>query len=445
MNILQVSTADRGGGAEGSARNLFLAYRRRGHGSWLAVGRKYGDDPDVFELPRERPPGRRGALFSALAEQLRRREGTLPGARRLARACDRLADPRRWRDWRAGREEFDFPGTARLLDLPPQTPDIVHCHNLHGWYFDLRTLPALSARLPVILNLRDAWPLTGHCAYPCDCPRWAAGCGHCPDLERYPGVRHDATAANRAAKTEIFARSRLHLTAPAQWLLDAARHSLPRAASYRLIPNGIDLSVFAPGDRQAARSRLGLPGDALLVLFAASAQRNVYKDPETMIATIRRVAEARPQVRFVCLGQTLRGLGGAGIIQVPFQQNPQIVADYYRAADLFAHTARAEAFGKTATEAMACGIPVVATAVGGLPEQIEDGKSGFLAPLGDAEAHAAAILRLLDDDALRAACGAAAARRGAQYGLDRQADAFLAWYGEVTNGDAEDKTKEAPQ
>lgn len=433
MNILQVSTADRGGGAEGSARNLFLTYRQRGHGSWLAVGRKYGDDPDVFELPRVRPPGPRGVLFGGLAHWVRNREGRLPGARRLARVLDRLADSRRWRAWAAGREEFDFPGTAQLLDLPPQRPDLVHCHNLHGWYFDLRVLPALSAKVPVILNLRDAWLLTGHCAYPCDCPRWAAGCGQCPDLERYPGVRRDATAANRLVKADIFARSRLYVTAPAQWLLDAARATILPAVEYRLIPNGIDLGVFRPGDAQAARAKLGLPMHGPLVLFAASSQRNVYKDPETMFATIRRVAASRPETCFICLGQTVppRELAGARVIAAPFQRDPQAVADYYRAADVFVHTARAEAFGKTTTEAMACGTPVVATAVGGLPEQIEDGKSGFLAPLGDAAAHAAAVIRLLDDATLRSACAEAASQRGAQYGLDRQADAFLTWYGEI--------------
>ena len=430
MNILQVSTADRGGGAEGSARNLFLTYRQRGHGSGLAVGRKYGDDPDVYELPRVRPTGPRGALFGGLADWARCREGRLPGARRLARILDRLADARRWGAWAEGREEFDFPGTARLLELPPQRPDLAHCHNLHGWYFDLRALPALSAQVPVILNLRDAWSLTGHCAYPCDCPRWAAGCGQCPDLVRYPGIRRDATAANRAAKAAIFAQSRLFVTAPAQWLLDAARETILPAAEYRLIPNGIDLDIFRPGDSRAARAQLGLPLDGSLVLFASSSQRNVYKDPETMFATIRQVAASRPETAFVCLGQTVppRELAGARVIAVPFQRDPQAVADYYRAADVFVHTARAEAFGKTATEAMACGTPVVATAVGGLPEQIEEGKSGYLAPLGDAAAHAAAVIRLLDDSG---DCAAAAARRGAQYGLARQADAFLAWYAEI--------------
>jgi glycosyltransferase involved in cell wall biosynthesis len=433
MKILQVSTADRGGGAEGSARNLFLTYRERGHASWLAVGRKYGTDSDVYEIPRVRPAGPRGVLFGAIADVLRGREGKLPGARRLARIADRLANAKRWQAWREGREEFDFPGTEQLLDLPPERPDIVHCHNLHGWYFDLRVLPALAADVPVILNLRDAWLLTGHCAYPCDCPRWADGCGQCPDLACYPGIRRDATAANRATKASILGQAKFYVTAPAQWLLDAAREStLPNAAEYRLVPNGIDLDVFTPGDQAAARQRLDLPAGPL-VLFAASAKRNVYKDPDTMVGMIHRIAMRRPDVRFVCLGRSVppEELSDAQVIPAPFQSDPAAVADYYRAADVFVHTARAEAFGKTTTESMACGTPVVATAVGGLCDQIFPGETGFLAPPGDAGAHAQAVLRLLGDDALRASCREGAARRGAEFGLARQADAFLSWYREI--------------
>jgi glycosyltransferase involved in cell wall biosynthesis len=141
----------------------------------------------------------------------------------------------------------------------------------------------------------------------------------------------------------------------------------------------------------------------------------------------------RHDVRFVCLGRSAPPpeLADAEVIPVPFQSDPAVVADYYRAADVFVHTARAEAFGKTATESMACGTPVVATAVGGLCDQILPGETGFLAPVGDAGAHAQAVLRLLDDDALHASCREAAARRGAEFGLQRQAAAFLAWYGEI--------------
>ena len=259
----------------------------------------------------------------------------------------------------------------------------------------------------------------------------------CPDLACYPGIHRDASAANRAAKTDILARSRVYVTAPAEWLLDAARQStLANAAGYRMIPNGIDLEAFSPGESKAARRRLGLPEDGPLVLFAASSRRNVYKDGETMTQTIRDIAHRRSRVQFVCLGRDSppRELADKPIIPVPFQSDPHVVADYYRAADVFVHTARAEAFGKTTTEAMACGTPVVASAVGGLCDQIIDGMTGYLAPVGNAHVHAQAVVRLLDDPALHATCAAGAARRGAEFGLARQADSFLSWYQEILAG-----------
>jgi glycosyltransferase involved in cell wall biosynthesis len=80
---------------------------------------------------------------------------------------------------------------------------------------------------------------------------------------------------------------------------------------------------------------------------------------------------------------------------------------------------------------MACGTPVVASAVGGLCDQIIDGMTGYLAPMGNAHVHAQAVVRLLDDDALRASCAAGAARRGAEFSLSRQTDSFLSWYQEI--------------
>src|SRR3990172_6801419 len=104
------------------------------------------------------------------------------GGRGLGEA---VADRARWAARLRGREDFNFPGTAALLELPGRTPDALHLHNLHGGYFDLRALPALTARVPAVLSLHDAWLLSGHCAHSFDCGRWETGCGECPALWIY--------------------------------------------------------------------------------------------------------------------------------------------------------------------------------------------------------------------------------------------------------------------
>ena len=65
-----------------------------------------------------------------------------------------------------------FPASHRVLELPPRPPDVLHLHNLHGGYFDLRVLPELSARQPTVVTMHDEWLYTGHCAYTLDSERW---------------------------------------------------------------------------------------------------------------------------------------------------------------------------------------------------------------------------------------------------------------------------------
>jgi glycosyltransferase involved in cell wall biosynthesis len=434
VNILQINTADRGGGAEGSALGLFQRYRELGHGSWLAVGRNYSNDPDVLEIPRLPARGMSRRLLQMAAEIARASDPALPGARRLARCLDRLASPQRLADWRAGREEMDFPGCRQILKTCPAPPDVIHCHNLHGWYFDLRILPELSRQAPLILNLRDTWTMTGHCAYFMDCNRWKSGCGQCPRLDVYPACRRDATAGNWRRKAEIYAATRLHVTAPSQWLVDQARQSMLKATDYKVIPNGIDTTVFRPGDQPAARRELGLPTTTPIVMFAAAARHSVFKDPQTLQEAIRLTAARMPDLLFVCVGMKnpIAALRQVNLRCVPFVSQPRQLASYYQAADVFVHTAKAEAFGKTITEAMACGTPVAATAVGGIPEQIIDGETGSLCSPGNPQELAAKIIYLLSDrPENQLHRRVAAAQRGQEFSLQRQTEAFLDWYEEL--------------
>lgn len=434
MRILQINKSDRGGGAEGLSLELFRCCRKKGIDAWLAVGIKKSEESDIFEIPNDKYR----SLWARLVYSSRR---FLPVSRlrqseRAKQLLMPVAEPLRFFQYIKGYEDFDYPGIRPLFDRLPALPDIVHCHNLHGGYFDLRILPWLGEKFPLILNLHDTWLLAGHCAYFLDCNRWRHGCGHCPYLDIYPALWRDGTAYNWERKRRIFAQTRFYATAPSQWLIDQAQQSMLTAIEYRMIPNGIDLSIFTPGDKAAARRRLGLPEAAKIVLFAANKMRsNPYKDFQTVEQAIQEIADQNrlPGLLFVCVGSTGKDQI-IGQVRVSYQghvASPEVMADYYRSADLFVHTAKAEAFGKTIIEAQACGTPVVATAVGGIPELINHGQSGYLIPISNPRALASCIEQVLKDESLRLRMAELGHKSAQRYSIQRQAEAFLDWYTEI--------------
>ena len=455
LAILQVSAAAQGGGAERIARSLYEGLKRRDQAAWMAVADRNTEDPGILAIPAEPPNGLGARTLTRAADALEPLVGRAPGAGRIRRALLAARSPRRVLDRWRGREYFEYPGTAAIPDLPPVRPDVIHCHNLHGGYFDLRRLESLSRSVPVVLTLHDEWLLTGHCAFTMGCERWRTGCGSCPDLTIYPAVRRDGTAANWRAKRRIYARSRLFVSTPSAWLMDRARGSILAggAAGWRVIPNGVDRSVFRSADRGAARELLGLPREPLILLFTANAaRRNMFKDYPTVSGAARQAARALPGRRLLLIalgdsGPTER-FDDAELWFVPYEADPLRVAAYYQAADLYLHAARAENLPTTIIEAMSCGLPVVATVVGGIGEQVRslagapgggqgevhpvERATGVLVAPGDAAGMGAAAAAVLGDDLLRAALSANAAADAAErFDLDRQVDETLAWYREI--------------
>jgi len=440
VRILSVSTFDAAGGAEKVARELFRAYRAQGHESWLAVGTRRLDEPDIFEIPRE--PARVPAV-SRWVNRARRRllpyEGRVRGAKRLRQALDRLIYNFPQVEAGLGRESMQYPGSRRLLSLAPALPQVVHAHNLHGDYFDLRQLPALSQSLPLFLSLHDAWLLSGHCAHSFGCQRWRTGCGACPDLSIPPAIPADATAYNWARKRGIYRRSRLYVATPCQWLMDKVKQSIlaDGIVEARLIPTGINLEVFRPGDKAALRAELGLPLRACVIVFASNNGRyNRWKDFPTMLAAVQQVAECvhdQPLV-FMALGDNSPDtqVGQAQFRSVRFVNDPLLVARYYQASDIYLHAARADTFPLTVLEALACGLPVIGTAVGGIPEQVQDGVSGFLIPPADVSAMAARIEQLAADSTLRQRLGEQALQSARdRFDARRFTQDYLRWFADV--------------
>lgn len=436
---MQLNTWDQDAGAAQVAWNLFVTYRARGHASWLAAGHKRSGDPDVLPLLPAGATSQRSASRQALSGRLARLQRRFPPIGYLRYWLGSLAGGRSSFEQALGRENFDFPRSRRVLQMASEAPDVLHGHNLHGGYFDLRRLPDLSRQVPLVLTLHDAWLLSGHCAHSFECARWQTGCGACPDLTIYPAVPRDATAYNWRRKAGIYRRSRLFVATPCRWLMEKVEGSMlaEGCVERRVIPNGVDLAVFRPGDRAQARQALDLPQDARILVFAARSLRaSIWKDFATMRAAVARVAAAAEgqKLIFLALGEEApaESIGTAELRFAGWQNSPAAVVRYYQAADLYLHAARADTFPNTVLEALACGIPAVATAVGGIPEQIVDGVTGRLVPVGDAETMARRVTQLLEDDEARLNMGAAAAADARRrFDLEDQATAYLDWYAAI--------------
>ncbi len=420
LSVLQVNTSDRGGGAEAVALALHRALRAREVEATLVVGFRRTDEAGVRDLSSAAPRER---------SRRRRRAPREPSA--LGRVRRGLRDPRVVLDLLRGREDFRFPRTRRLGELAAGC-DVLHLHNLHGGYFDLRLLPGLAGLVPTVVTLHDEWLYTGHCAYTLGCERWQTTCGACPHLDVYPALRVDGTAANRRRKAELHRRARLHVVAPSRWLLERARRSVlaPAIASARTIPNGVDLDVFSPGSKEQARRRVGLPQDARVLVFAAQAPRsNPFKDFATLRAALARLETPVVAVAVGEAGTTER-LGRAELRSLGFASPPQL-ADYLRAADVYVLATRADNHPLTVLEALACGAPVIASRVGGVPEQLDE-ETGVLVEPADPAALASALDALLGDRGRRERMGrAAAAAARERFSLDRQVEAYLTLYAEL--------------
>jgi glycosyltransferase involved in cell wall biosynthesis len=435
MKILQVNTRDKRGGAEKIAWDLHEAYLKEGISSFLAVGEKLGGDPGVFQIPNDRFRSWWARFWLKVGNAFELQESNKSLS--LKNILLWIGQPQRKFQIARGLEDFDFPATACLLELVPEKPDILHCHNLHGGYFDLRQLVGLSQAFPIVITMHDEWLLTGHCAYTLGCMRWEKGCGQCPDLTIYPPIRRDFTAKNYLRKQSIYRNSRLLIATPSQWLMNRVQASMLQPVETRLIPNGVDLNIFHPCSKEHARLALGLPQNVFILLTTGNRMKqNPFKDYYTIEKAVRLARLGDGEAIFISLGGDAGNeiLGSVHVSHIGYTDDVAKVAQYYQAADVFLHAAHSDNFPTSILEALACGKPVIATAVGGVPEQIKDNWSGFLVSEGNAEMMAKYIELFGTDRSLQRSMGQNAAKDArSRFDRERFVDDYLNWYKSIQN------------
>ena len=271
--------------------------------------------------------------------------------------------------------------------------------------------------------------------------------GRVKDLTRAPGT----AASSRlrvVTEEEVIARSDCVIASTPYEFEDLLDHYGASPEALCTSPPGIDHKLFVQGDKREARTWLGL-GHQPLVLFVGRIQ--ALKGIDVLVEALAKmphdlVADRGPPELVVVGGPS--GPDGASemaqlqdlasthdlterIHFVAPQPHDQL-ARFYQAADVLAMPSRSESFGLVAAEAQACGLPVVASRIGGIPYVVSDGASGFLVKPGDTTDLAAALSRVLGDPHLASALGRGGIEYSAQFSWQATADRLLELYAGIS-------------
>jgi len=320
--------------------------------------------------------------------------------------------------------------------------DLLHIHSLHGGFFSYLALPTLTRNKPVVFTLHDVWAFTGHCAISYDCDRWKTGCGKCPYPNASPAVRRDNTRLEWRLKNWVYSRSNLTIVAPSRWLTEQAKQSmLNRFPIYR-IPHGVDCEVYRPLGSEQCRSLLGIPPGKKVLMFAALGLHYFDKGSDLLLRALQGLPESLKTDAVLLLlgsgGEMFAKADGLEVFDLGYVSYDRIKATAYSAADLFISPSRTESFGLAILESMACGTPVVAFGVGGVPDLVRPGLTGYLAKPEDPQDLCKGIVQLLEDGSLRShmsqQCRAIALE---EYTLELQVQRYIELYHQLLqNGGA---------
>ena len=265
-------------------------------------------------------------------------------------------------------------------------------------------------------------------------------------------VKNAALAAGDAAEPGVRIRGEAEVVAAADRLVantDEEATELIRLydadpARVRTVNPGVDLSLFRPGSRRQARLRLGLPADAVVLMFAGRVQP--LKAPDVVLRAAAALTRDDPDLaRRLCvafvggpsgtgradpdgLTELSAALGISRVVRLE-PPCPQLeLADWYRAATIVMVPSHSESFGLVAVEAQACGTPVVAASVGGLRTAVRDGVSGILVDGHDPASYARVVRELLLQPATLARLSAGAREHASRFGWGATVDGLLRVY-----------------
>ena len=292
-----------------------------------------------------------------------------------------------------------LPGPP-LKNISHFNPDIIHLHWICGGFVSIEFLAKVGR--PIVWTLHDSWAFTGGCHIPYECKKYKNKCGKCPVLGSCREWDFSRWVWHR--KHKAWLNLNLTIVAPSRWLAECAKESsLFQSKKIKVIPNGMDLKRYKPMNQALARQVMGLPNNKKLVLFGAmratSDPNKGFSYLQSALHKLKKKLFAK-EIEIVVFGSSKPE--NVPDFAFPVYYTGRLhddisLAVLYSAADVMVVPSKQEAFGQTASEAMACGTPVVAFDTTGLKDIVDHKKNGYLARPFDIEDLAHGIGWVLSD------------------------------------------------
>lgn len=265
-------------------------------------------------------------------------------------------------------------------------PDIIHLHNLHGYYLNIEILfhYLATAGIPVVWTLHDCWPMTGHCAYFSfiGCDKWKTLCEHCPQKKGYPAsYLMDRSLKNYQLKKKLFTSvPQMTLVPVSNWLANIVKESFLKIYPIKTIYNGVDTTVFTPCSTTKIREKYKIPTNTFVILGIAS----IWSERKGLKDFIRLSESLKENEMIILVGLTNKQKKGLprNIFGISRTENVHELAELYSLTDVFVNPTWEDNFPTTNIEALACGTPVITYQTGGSPEALTP-ETGFVVEQGD--------------------------------------------------------------
>jgi glycosyltransferase involved in cell wall biosynthesis len=411
MKVLLVSNYDIKGGAARATYRLHKGLQGMAVNSEILVNYKSSDDENVRLMPTR---------FSEKFKGIRAKLNRLP--LKLYPKLGPVIFSPQW-----------VPDSL-ADEVAKINPDVINLHWVCEGYMQIETLARFNK--PVVWTLHDMWAFTGGCHYSENCDRYLDACGACPQL--HSTQDGDISRWIWQRKADAWQNLNLTLVTPSHWLADCAKSSsLFEKYPVKVIANGLDPDVYKPLDRSQVRDSLNLPQHKQLVLFGAmQGTEDRWKGFPLLVPALQSLSKSgwEDRIELVVFGSS----EPENAIDVGFKIHylgrleDESLAKVYAAADVMVVPSRYEAFGQTASEALACGTPVVAFDVTGLKDIVDHNENGYLAKPYETEDLARGIAWVLEDaERHQKLCRNARLKVEAKFTLEVQAREYQSLFEEV--------------